>query len=60
MGYPFGGKDTSRTAYPSFSVTDDLDMLETALEDADLANRYCLHLVTGEVAFFSEHPVRGG
>jgi hypothetical protein len=33
----------------------DLDMLETALEDADLANRYCLHLVTSEVVFFSDH-----
>jgi hypothetical protein len=33
----------------------DLDMLETALEDADLAHRYFLHLVTGEVVFFSDH-----
>ncbi len=33
----------------------DLDMLETAMEDADLANRSCLHLVTGEVVFFSDH-----
>lgn len=31
----------------------DLDMLETAMEDADLANRYFLNLVTGEVIFFS-------
>jgi uncharacterized protein UPF0158 len=33
----------------------DLDMLETAMEDADLANRYFLNLVTGEVVFFSEY-----
>lgn len=32
----------------------DLDMLETAMEDADLANRYFLNLVTGEVIFFSD------
>ena len=32
----------------------DVDMLETAMEDADLANRYCLNLVTGEVVFFSD------
>ncbi|SRR5581483_5590975 len=31
----------------------DLDMLETAMEDADPANRYFLNLVTGEVIFFS-------
>jgi hypothetical protein len=31
----------------------DLDMLETAMEDSDLANRYFLNLVTGEVVFFS-------
>ncbi len=33
----------------------DLDMLETAMEDADLAHRYFLHLVTGEVVFFSDY-----
>jgi hypothetical protein len=33
----------------------DLAMLETAMEDADLANRYFLNLVTGEVVFFSEY-----
>jgi len=33
----------------------DLDMLETAMEDSDLANRYFLNLVTGEVVFFSDH-----
>jgi hypothetical protein len=33
----------------------DLDMLETAIEDSDLANRYFLNLVTGEVVFFSDH-----
>ena len=33
----------------------DLDMLETAMEDADLANRYFLNLVTGEVVFFSDY-----
>src|SRR5437588_2852326 len=32
----------------------DLDMLEAAMEDADLANRYFLNLVTGEVVFFSD------
>jgi len=32
----------------------DLNMLETAMEDADLANRYFLNLVTGEVVFFSD------
>ncbi len=32
----------------------DLDMLETAMEDADLAKRYFLNLVTGEVIFFSD------
>jgi Uncharacterised protein family (UPF0158) len=35
--------------------TIDLDMLETALEDADLAHRYFLNLVTGEVVFFSDY-----
>ncbi len=33
----------------------DLDMLEIAMEDSDLANRYFLNLVTGEVVFFSDH-----
>ena len=33
----------------------DLDMLGTAMEDSDLANRYFLNLVTGEVVFFSDH-----
>ena len=33
----------------------DLDMLETAMEDSDLANRYFLNLVSGEVVFFSDH-----
>jgi len=30
----------------------DLDILEVAMEDSDLANRYFLNLVTGEVVFF--------
>ena len=33
----------------------DLDMLEIAMEDSDLANRYFLNLVSGEVVFFSEY-----
>ena len=33
----------------------DLDMLETAMEDSDLANRSFLNLVTGEVVFFSDY-----
>ena len=33
----------------------DMDMLETAMEDSDLANKYFLHLVTGKVLFFSEY-----
>ena len=33
----------------------DLDMLETAMEDSDLANRYFLNLLSGEVVFFSDH-----
>jgi Uncharacterised protein family (UPF0158) len=33
----------------------DLDMLEAAMEDSDLANRYFLNLVTGEVLFFSDY-----
>jgi hypothetical protein len=32
----------------------DMDMLETAMEDSDLANRYFLNLATGEVVFFSD------
>src|SRR5437879_13860893 len=32
----------------------DRDMLETAMEDSDLANRYFLNLVTGEVVFLSD------
>src|SRR5947209_7997230 len=32
----------------------DRDMLETAMEDSDLANSYFLNLVTGEVVFFSD------
>ncbi len=32
----------------------DVDMLETAMEDSDLANRYFLNLVTGQVVFFSD------
>jgi Uncharacterised protein family (UPF0158) len=32
----------------------DLHMLGVAMEDADLANRYFLNLVTGEVVFFSD------
>jgi len=32
-----------------------MDMLETAMEDSDLANRYFLNLVTGEVDFFSDY-----
>jgi Uncharacterised protein family (UPF0158) len=55
MDHPFGRQDTARTAYPTFSGTDDLGTLETALEDADLAHRYCLNLVTGEVVFFSDY-----
>ncbi len=38
----------------------DLEMLETAMEDADLANRYFLNLVTGEVVFFSRFCGRTG
>src|SRR5437764_14561169 len=33
----------------------DLDMLETAMEDSDLAHRYFLNLVTGEVLSFSDY-----
>jgi len=32
----------------------DLDMLEIAMENSDLANRYFLNLITGEVVFFSD------
>jgi hypothetical protein len=32
----------------------DLDMLEVAMEDADLTHRYFLNLVTGEVVFISD------
>src|SRR2546421_10794841 len=32
----------------------DKDMLETAMEDSDLAHRYFLNLVSGEVVFFSD------
>ena len=33
----------------------DLDMLEAAMEDSDLTNRYFLNLVSGEVVFFSDY-----
>src|SRR5207302_2796355 len=33
----------------------DKDMLETAMEDSDLVNRYFLNLVSGEVVFFSDY-----
>jgi hypothetical protein len=33
----------------------DLDMLETVVEDLDLAHRYFLNLVSGEVVFFSDY-----
>src|SRR5258707_15400451 len=33
----------------------DMDMLETAMEDSDLANKYFLNLVSGEVVFFSDY-----
>src|SRR5258706_16324567 len=33
----------------------DLDMLEAAMKDSDLANSYFLNLVTGEVVFFSDY-----
>ena len=32
----------------------DLDMLEVAMEDADLTHRYFLNLVSGEVVFISD------
>ena len=32
----------------------DMDMLETAMEDSDLSNRYYLNVVTGKVVFFSD------
>lgn len=33
----------------------DMNMLEAAMEDSDLANHYFLNLVTGEVVFFSDY-----
>ena len=33
----------------------DMDMLEVAMEDSDLTNKYFLNLVTGEVAFISDY-----
>lgn len=33
----------------------DVEMLEAAMEDADLTHRYFLNLVTGEVVFISEY-----
>src|SRR5579884_1584196 len=33
----------------------DMNMLEVAMEDSDLANSYFLNLVTGEVVFFSDY-----
>jgi hypothetical protein len=33
----------------------DMQMLEVAMEDADLAHRYFLNLVTGEVVFLSDY-----
>ena len=33
----------------------DMNMLEAAMEDSELANRYFLNLVTGEVVFFSDY-----
>jgi hypothetical protein len=35
--------------------TVDMYVLEAAMEDSDLATRYFLNLVTGEVVFFSEY-----
>ena len=32
----------------------ELDMLEVAMEDSDLSNRYYLNLVSGKVVFFSD------
>ncbi|MGZ3626527.1 MAG: UPF0158 family protein [Ktedonobacteraceae bacterium] len=32
----------------------ELDMLEAAMEDSDLSNRYYLNLITGKVVFFSD------
>jgi hypothetical protein len=32
----------------------DMDMLETAMEDWDLANKYLLNVVTGKGLFFDE------
>jgi len=33
----------------------DMDMLEIAMEDADLGNRYFLNMITGEEVFFSDY-----
>lgn len=33
----------------------DMDMLEVAMEDADMGNRYFLNMVTGEMVFFSDY-----
>jgi hypothetical protein len=33
----------------------DLDMLEAAMEDSNLSNRYYLNLVSGKVVFFSDY-----
>lgn len=33
----------------------DMDMLEVAMEDSDLTNKYFLNLVTGEVVFISDY-----
>src|SRR2546423_15494237 len=33
----------------------DVDMLETAMEDSDITNRYYLNTQTSEVAFFSDY-----
>lgn len=32
-----------------------MTMLEAAMEDSDLANRYFLNLITSEVVFFSDY-----
>jgi len=42
--------DTEENQEPSLR-----DQLETAMEDSDLANRYFLNLVTGEVVFLSDY-----
>jgi hypothetical protein len=38
----------------------DLDSLTMAMEDADLAHRYFLNLLTGDVVFFSDYPGLSG